>query len=46
VPPLGPGAYWYQPGGQVHSDNCLTEYCIAFAKFEGRIDAHYVDPPR
>ena len=44
--PLGRGAYWYQPAGQVHSDQCLTEYCIAFVKFEGPIDADYVDPPK
>jgi hypothetical protein len=37
------GGYWFQPGGQVHSDNCLTEYCIAFVKFEGPIDADYVE---
>lgn len=44
--PLGRGAYWYQPAGQVHSDQCLSEYCIAFVKFEGPIDADYVNPPK
>ncbi|MGL5928514.1 MAG: cupin domain-containing protein [Dermatophilaceae bacterium] len=43
VRPLGRGSYWFQPGGQVHSDQCLTEYCIAFVKFEGPIDVTYVD---
>lgn len=43
--PLGRGAYWFQPRNQVHSDDCLSTYCVAFVKFEGPIDATYVDPP-
>lgn len=43
---LGAGAYWHQPAGQVHSDNCLSEYCLAFMKFEGPSDVKYVEPPR
>jgi quercetin dioxygenase-like cupin family protein len=43
APPQTAGAYWYQPAGQVHADNCLSSYCVAFVKFEGPIDASYVD---
>jgi quercetin dioxygenase-like cupin family protein len=43
APVQSAGAYWHQPANQVHSDNCLSDYCVAFVKFEGPIDATYVD---
>lgn len=43
VPVQTAGAYWYQPGDQLHSDNCLSEFCVAFVVFDGAIDSHYAD---
>lgn len=43
VPIQTAGAYWYQPGGQLHSDNCLSEFCVAFVVFDGAIDSAYAD---
>jgi hypothetical protein len=36
---LGPGSYWFQPGGQAHADTCLSERCILFVSFAGPRDA-------
>lgn len=36
---LGPGSYWFQPGGEVHGDACLTDECLMFIKWEGLRDA-------
>ena len=35
---LGPGAYWYQPGGQPHVDICLTDSCVMFLSWLGARD--------
>ena len=35
---MGPGSYWFQPGGEVHADSCLTDECIMFIKWEGKRD--------
>lgn len=37
--PLGPGSYWFQPGGQVHADACLSERCLAHIVWSGARDA-------
>lgn len=37
--PLGPGSYWFQPGGKVHGDACITDDCLMFVKWEGKRDA-------
>jgi hypothetical protein len=36
---LNPGSYWYQPGGAVHGDACLTDECIIFVSWEGKMDS-------
>ena len=38
--PLGPGSYWFQPGGQVHGDACLSEKCVMQIVWSGPRDAH------
>lgn len=43
VPIQTAGAYWYQPGDQLHSDNCLSEFCVAFVVFDDAIDSDYAD---
>jgi mannose-6-phosphate isomerase-like protein (cupin superfamily) len=37
--PLGPGSYWFQPGGEVHGDACLTEECLVHIVWLGPRDA-------
>ncbi|HEU0185472.1 MAG TPA: cupin domain-containing protein [Blastocatellia bacterium] len=36
--PLGAGSYWFQPGNQVHGDSCVSDECVIFVKWEGKID--------
>lgn len=35
---LNPGSYWFQPGGATHGDACLTDECIIFVSWEGKMD--------
>lgn len=35
---LEPGSYWYQPGGAIHGDACLTDECVLFVSWEGKMD--------
>lgn len=37
---LGPGSFWYQPGGQPHADVCLSDQCEMFISWDGKRDAH------
>ncbi|HYE46099.1 MAG TPA: DUF4437 domain-containing protein [Caulobacter sp.] len=37
---LGPGSFWYQPGGQPHADLCLSDRCEMFISWDGKRDAH------
>jgi quercetin dioxygenase-like cupin family protein len=46
VKTLGPGSYWFQPGDQAHGDNCLTEDCLMFVKWEGKRDARLAETPK
>jgi hypothetical protein len=39
APELGPGSYWFQPGGQAHGDACLADECLAQIVWEGPRDA-------
>ena len=39
---LGPGSYWFQPGGQVHGDSCLTDECLAYIHWSGPRDGKLV----
>lgn len=37
--PLGPGSYWFQPGGQPHGDECTgTEPCVLYLVLAGAFD--------
>jgi hypothetical protein len=35
---LGPGSYWFQPGKGVHGDACLTDECIIYISWGGKMD--------
>lgn len=41
--PLGPGSYWFQPGGAAHAGSCLSDECLMFIKWEGRRDARLAE---
>ncbi len=43
--PLGPGGYWFQPGGQPHADACLSDRCIMQTVWSSRRDATLADQP-
>jgi quercetin dioxygenase-like cupin family protein len=45
VKPLGPGSYWFQPGGQPHADSCLSDECVMFITWAGKRDARLPDAP-
>src|SRR5262245_58476339 len=34
-PVLGPGSYWFQPGGEAHADSCLDQLCVMFISWSG-----------
>jgi hypothetical protein len=36
--PLNVGSYFAQPGKQPHGDACLTDECLLFVSFSGKID--------
>ena len=38
APSLGPGSYWFQPGGQPHGDACLTDKCVMHIVWSGARD--------
>jgi hypothetical protein len=35
---LKPGSYWYQPGGALHGDACLSDECVIFLSWDGPRD--------
>jgi hypothetical protein len=39
APALGPGSYWFQPGGQAHADACLSPTCVMQIVWSGPRDA-------
>ena len=44
VRPLGPGSYWFQPGGEVHADSCISDECVMFIHWSGRRDGQLAKP--
>ena len=40
---LGPGSYWFQPGKAPHGDACLTDECVIFVSFSGKMDMKLAD---
>lgn len=42
--PLAAGSYWFQPGGQVHADACLSEKCVMQILWSGPRDARLPTP--
>lgn len=45
APVLGPGSYWFQPGGEAHADSCLADLCLMFVKWSGRRDGALAEEP-
>lgn len=45
TPILGPGSYWFQPGGEAHADSCLSESCVVFVRWDGARDVELVPAP-
>ena len=45
-PVLGPGGYWFQPGGQAHADSCLSDQCLMVVTWSGPRDGRLADPLR
>lgn len=43
---LTPGGYRFQPGHRVHAETCLTDYCIAFIKYDGPMDTTIAAPAK
>jgi quercetin dioxygenase-like cupin family protein len=39
APPLGPGSYWFQPGGLPHAEACLPQTCLLHVVWAGPQDA-------
>ncbi len=39
---LGPGSYWFQPAGEIHGDSCVSDECLIFVHFMGKMDTHVV----
>lgn len=39
APVLGPGSYWFQPGGKPHADSCLDDSCLMVISWSGKRDA-------
>lgn len=35
---MGPGGYWFQPGGRAHTDVCLSEECLMYIVWSGKRD--------
>jgi hypothetical protein len=38
LPTLRPGSYWFQPGNQAHGDECLSDECLIFVSWQGKMD--------
>jgi hypothetical protein len=41
---LKAGSYWYQPGGALHGDACLSDECVIFVSWEGKMDVSVPAP--
>lgn len=41
---LGPGSYWFQPGGEPHADSCLSGECVMFIHWAGKRDGQLYKP--
>lgn len=40
---LGPGSYWFQPGGVAHAHNCVSDVCLVSVHWSGPQDVWLVD---
>lgn len=38
APLMGPGGYWFQPGGRAHRDICLSDECLMQIVWSGKRD--------
>jgi hypothetical protein len=43
---LSVGGYYFQPGGGVHAETCLTDECITLSTFFGKPDTKVVEDPK
>jgi hypothetical protein len=43
---LNPGSYWAQPGKAVHGDACLTDECIIYVTWAGKLDFKLAEEPK
>jgi hypothetical protein len=43
VPVLGPGSYWFQPGGVAHGDECVADSCLMQIVWSGPRDGRLAD---
>ena len=41
---LGPGSYWFQAGGEVHADACLSDECLVYLVWSGPRDGRMAPP--
>lgn len=41
---LGPGSYWFQAGGEVHGDACLSDECLVYLVWSGIRDGRMAPP--
>jgi quercetin dioxygenase-like cupin family protein len=44
--PLGPGSYWFQPGGLAHADACLSGRCVMQVVWSARRDGMLAQSPK
>ena len=42
--PMGPGSYWFQPGGMAHGDACLSDDCLVYLTWLGKRDSYRPKP--
>jgi quercetin dioxygenase-like cupin family protein len=44
--PLGPGSYWFQPGGLAHADACVADRCVMQVVWSARRDGKLAGAPK
>jgi len=43
---LTPGSFWFQPGKQPHGDSCLSDECVIFVSWAGKMDFKVAEQPK
>jgi Domain of unknown function (DUF4437) len=44
--PLRPASYWFQPAHQAHGDECLSDECLIFINWRGKMDVRLSEEPK